>query len=198
MSGQEGKRLLELQMEELRESYGITKEELEAQKKNEVNHRTENKAKIAKLYEDAGEYEEELEYFEGELKVLQSTELKDLVAVLNKTFPNAEGNYAEDIKGVLIAHWTQFVEVDKTHPLEQLELIKITDFSDVVDELNAKFPEYSGDFELEIKSILLKRWEMLVSIKKEHVAEERAEMKLRGMKPDHIRKVYRLYHGLDV
>jgi len=28
--------------------------------------------------------------------------------------------------------------------------------------------------------------------------EERAEMKLRGMKPDHIRKVYRKYHGLPV
>ena len=39
---------------------------------------------------------------------------------------------------------------------------------------------------------------MLVNIKTEHVAEERAEMKLRGMKPDHIRKVYRKYHGLEV
>lgn len=194
MADEEGKRLLELQkedlksqLEDLKASYGIKKGEGDDEKKHPVDHRTPNKTKIAALYEDAGEYEEELELYEAELEILKANSMKDILVTLNEKFPKHEGNYSEELKAVLLAHWTQFVEVDKTHPVEQLELIKETSFS-----------EYTSDFEIEVKNVLLKRWEMLVGIKKEHVAEERAEMKLRGMKPDHIRKVYRLYHGLEV
>jgi hypothetical protein len=39
---------------------------------------------------------------------------------------------------------------------------------------------------------------MLVDIKTEYVAEEWAKIKLRGMKPDYIRKIYQKYHALVV
>ncbi|CAA6812831.1 MAG: Unknown protein [uncultured Sulfurovum sp.] len=176
-------RLLELQMEDLKATYGIAKD---APKSTTNNDRSENSRKIAALYEDAAEYEEELETFEKELEIVQNNEIKDIVNALKEVFPNYEGDYLKEIKAVLEAYWTQFVEVDKTHPKEELTHIKEQEFSQYSDELSAK-----------VKSALIKRWEMLVSIKKEHVAEERAEMKLRGMKPDHIRKVYRKYHGLE-
>ena len=177
-------RLLELQMADLKASYGIPED---APRSTTNNDRSENSRKIAALYEDAAEYEEELETFEAELEIVKNTELKDIADALNKKFPDYEGDYLKELKAILEAHWTQFVEVDKTHPQEQLTLIKETDFS-----------EYNDEFAEEVKNVLIKRWEMLVTIKKEHVAEERAEMKLRGMKPDHIRKVYRKYHGLEV
>ncbi|CAA6809669.1 MAG: Unknown protein [uncultured Sulfurovum sp.] len=176
-------RLLELQMADLKASYGIAED---APRSTTNNDRSANSAKIAKLYEDAAEYEEELETFKKELEVVNSNELKDIGNALAEAFPDYEGDYLKELKAVLEAHWTQFVEVDKTHPPEQLTLIKETSFSD-----------YPDDFATEVKNVLIKRWEMLVRIKSEHVAEERAEMKLRGMKPDHIRKVYRKYHGLD-
>ncbi|CAA6827043.1 MAG: Unknown protein [uncultured Sulfurovum sp.] len=177
-------RLLELQMADLKASYGIAED---APRSTTNNDRSENSRKIAALYEDAAEYEEELETFEKELEIVQNNEVKDIVNSLVETFPDYEGDYAKELKAVLEAYWTQFVEVDKTHPEEELEQIKSLEPSEYNDQLSTK-----------VKSALIKRWEMLVSIKKEHVAEERAEMKLRGMKPDHIRKVYRKYHGLEV
>ncbi len=183
MSG-EDKRLLELQMEELRASYGIAKD---APKSTTNNDRSENSRKIAKLYEDAAEYEEELEMFEKELEIVKNSELKDIAKRLMESFPDYEGDYLKELTAVLEAHWKQFVEVDKTHPEAQLKLIQEGDFA-----------TYSDDFSQEVKNVLIKRWEMLIEIKKEHIAQERTEMKLRGMKPDHIRKVYRKYHGLEV
>ncbi len=177
-------RLLELQMADLKASYGIPED---APRSTTNNDRSENSRKIAALYEDAAEYEEELETFEAELEIVKASELKDIVTRLNEKFPEYEGDYKKELKAVLEAHWTQFVEVDKTHPQEELTLIQEQDFSQYPDEMSSK-----------VKDVLIKRWEMLVTIKKEHVAEERAEMKLRGMKPDHIRKVYRKYHGLEV
>ena len=113
-----------------------------------------------------------------------------------KKFPDSEGNYAEELKAILKAGWTQLVEVDQRYTNEQLELIEKTEFSDVLESLNTAYPEYNGDFETDMRNILVKRWEFLIDIKKEHVADERAEMKLQGMKPDHIRKVYRNFHGI--
>ena len=184
MENEDQSRLLELQMQDLKASYGIAKD---APKSTTNNDRSENSRKIAALYEDAAEYEEELETFEKELEIVQNNDVKDIVNTLTTTFPNYEGDYLKELKALLEAYWTQFVEVDKTHPEEELQQIKKLELSEYNDELSTK-----------VKNALIKRWEMLVNIKKEHVAEERAEMKLRGMKPDHIRKVYRKYHGLEV
>lgn len=197
MKSTEQKRLLELQMEELKATYGIKKDPLNPEKKTSNNDRSANSEKIAKLYEDAAEYEEDLKCFEEELSLIHANSLEDIPSILSQKFPNYEGDYLKELSAVLQNAWTGLVDVEKTHPQEQLLLIKKTSFCDVIEKLNTQYPEYTGDFKTEIRDILVKRWEMLIGIKKEHVAEELAEMKLRGMKPDHIRKVYQKFHGLE-
>jgi len=182
MAGKENRRIMEMQMDALKDEHGVDIDS----SKNRIpkNARSANNAKLAALYEDAGEYEAELKGFEKEFEVLIDNALADLVAKLNENSPEYEGNYAKEISEVAVNGFTQLVEA-KTHTQEQLALVKQMDFT-----------AYNGDFETDIKEILMKRWEFLISIKKEHVADERAEMKLQGMKPDHIRKVYYNYHGL--
>jgi hypothetical protein len=182
------KTLKELQMEELKASFGVSDENAKQVSKTPVDHRTPNKAKIAKLFEDAAEYEEDLEAFEAELAVIHAHNLAEISEALIKNFPDYEGDYPKEIQAVISNYWK-----DET----QLEVIKNTIFPQVIEVLKNTFCDYQGDFEVEIKDILIKRWEMIVEIKKEHVKEELAEMKSQGMKPDHIRKVYRLFHGLD-
>jgi len=181
------KTLKELQMEELKSTFGVTKDPNE--KSGASTARSANSAKIAKLYDDAGEYEADLEGFEHELDLINQQELKDIIQSLRQTFPNYEGDYAKELQNVLEIWWKQGIEIDKTLPKEPLEIISSNDFNTAITKL--------PNFEKEIRDILVKRWEMIINIKKEHIKEELAEMKLRGMKPDHVRKVYRAYHGLD-
>jgi hypothetical protein len=187
MAGGENRRIMEMQFEAMQEEHGVAKDADAPKKPRPSNHRSENSRKIAALYEDAAEYEEELECFEKELEIINANTLSDVLDALVKNTPEYDGDYAVELKAVLEAGWTQRVDVDSTHPKEELSLIKETIFCDAVTKLS----------EDDVRETLVKRWEMLVAIKTEHVAEERAEMKLRGMKPDHIRKVYRNYHGLE-
>ncbi len=193
-------RLMELQMKALKEEHGIDgdaeAEVISDKKRIPKNARSENNAKIAKLYEDAAEYEEELKCFEEELEIITANALKDISTLLIEKFPDAEGNYEKELKAAVEAAWVQKVEVNNTHPKEQLILIQKTDFPHMVESLKTAYPQYNGDFEEEIKKSIIQRWEMFITIKDEHIKDERAEMKLRGMKPDHIRKVYRNYHGM--
>lgn len=191
---EETQRLMELQMDALKKEHGV---EVDSSK-NRIpkNARSANNAKLAALYEDAGEYEAELACFEEEFEVINDNEVKDITDALIKKFPEYEGDYAKELKDILKAGWTQLVEVEKTHTKEQLELVAKTEFCDVVQSLSTGFPSHSGDFEVDVREVLVKRWEFLIDIKKEHIADERADMKLQGMKPDHIRKVYRNYHGI--
>lgn len=183
MAGKENRRIMEMQMDALKDEYGV---DIESSKNRiPANARSANNKKIAALYDDAGEYEAELKGFVTELEILNENQLVDLVVMLNANTPEYEGDFAKEIGEVVVNGFTQLVEA-KSHSHEQLELVKQMDFT-----------KYTGDFELELKEILVKRWEFLIEIKKEHVADERAEMKLMGMKPDHIRKVYYNYHGLS-
>ena len=186
MAGGENRRIMEMQFEAMQEEHGVKKDDNPKNPKPS-NHRSENSRKIAALYEDAAEYEEELEAFEKELEIINNNTLSKILDVLVKNTPEYDGDYAIELKAVLEAGWTQKIDVEKTHPKEELTLIKELSFNEIIEKLN----------EEDVRETLVKRWEMLVAIKTEHVAEERAEMKLRGMKPDHIRKVYRNYHGLD-
>ena len=182
MAGKENRRIMEMQMDALKDEHGVDIES----SKNRIpkNARSANNAKLAKLYEDAGEYEAELKGFESELEILNDNALQDLLINLNDNTPEYEGDYASEVAEVVVNGFTQLVEENR-HTQEELERVKNTDFS-----------EYSQEFESDIKEILVKRWEFLIDIKKEHIADERADMKLQGMKPDHIRKVYYNYHGL--
>jgi hypothetical protein len=177
----EARRIMEMQMDALKDEHGV---DVNSEHRIPKNARSENNKKIAALYEDAAEYEAELKSFEAEYAILNNNVLANLVLKLNENNPEYEGNYAKEVSEVTINGFTQLVEA-KTHTEEQLALVKQMDFT-----------IYKGDFESELKEILIKRWEFLIEIKKEHVADERAEMKLMGMKPDHIRKVHYNYHGL--
>lgn len=192
----EVKNLKQLQLEELRSFYGIKEGDDSPRNTKPVNYKTENNRKIAELYEDAAEYKIELMGFEKELKLINAYELKDVLAALMQKFPNYEGNYAKEFETILAAHWTELVEVKKTHPQEQLYLIKETPFNEVAQKLQSAYPDNEVSFEDSIKKCLVKRWEMLVSIKKEHIKEEITEIKMSGLKPDYAEKIYNRYHGL--
>ncbi len=177
----ETRRLMELQMDALKEEHGV---DVNAAHRIPKNARSANNAKIAKLYEDAAEYEAELKMFESEMVVVEESPLVELVERLQENNPAYEGDYAKEISQVILNGFTQLVEAGELQA-EALERVK-----------GATFAEYATVYEAQIREILLKRWSFLVEMKKEHIADERAELKLRGMKPDHVRKVYYNYHGL--
>jgi len=182
MADKENRRIMEMQMDALKDEHGV---DIDSSKDRiPKNARSANNKKLADIYDDAAEYEAELKGFEAELEILNNNALADLVVKLNENNPEYEGNYANEIAEAAVNGVTKLVEV-KSHSQEQLELVKQMDFT-----------AYSGELEAEIREILVKRWEFLVEIKKEHIADERAEMKLMGMKPDHLRKVHYNYHGL--
>jgi molybdopterin converting factor small subunit len=195
MAEKKEKLYLELQMEELKAAHAQ-----EAGEENPVpkkNSRDNSKnAEIAKMYEDAAEYEEDLKGFEEELEIVNANELKDITAALIQKFPNEERDYAQELRTILEMGWTHFVEVEKTHPKEQLELIKETEFGDAVEKLSTVYPDYDGDFETEVRDLLIKRWENLIAIKKDHIQQELAEIKTTGLKPKYVKRVYEQFHGI--
>jgi molybdopterin converting factor small subunit len=195
MADQKTKLYLELQMEELKATHAENAgEEVSTPKKNSRDNS--KNAEIEKMYEDAAEYEEDLKGFEEELEIVNANELKDIAASLIQKFPNEERDYAQELRTILEMGWTHFVEVEKTHPKEQLELIKETEFGDVVEKLNAAYPDYNGDFEADVRDFLVKRWENLIAIKKEHIKQELAEIKTTGLKPKYVKRVYEQFHGI--
>lgn len=190
---------MEMQMDELKASLGNEKEEHKeksASKKN-TSATDQKNIELAKLYEDLAEYEEELEGFEKELAIIQAHQLKDLPSSLAQALASEDRDYAQELKAILVATWTHLNEVKKTHPAESLELIKATEFCDVIDKLNAAFPEYEGSFETEVKEILVKRWEALIAIKKEHIKEEEDDIYIAGLKPSFVKRIYKQVHGIE-
>jgi len=192
MADQETKRYMELQMEELKA--GLADEEDSAPQKSTKDNS--KNAKIAEMYEDAAEYEADLKGFEEELEIVNANALKDIAASLIQKFPNEERDYAQELRTILETGWTHLVDVEKTHPKEQLTLIKETEFGDVVEKLSAAYPDYNGDFEADVRNFLVKRWENLIAIKKEHIKQELAEIKTTGLKPKYVKRVYEQYHGI--
>jgi len=163
--------------------------------KKEVKHNPKN-IELAKLYEDAYEYEEELVSFEAELEVVDAAKLEELAAVLRKELPNEERDYDKELQGILVATWVYKVETKKTHPQEQLDLIKQCTLFNVVEKLSSAFPEYEGDFAKEVKAAFTDRLKTLITIKKEHIKEEIADIKIAGLKPTYVKRIYKQVHGL--
>lgn len=194
MDDKSTKRYLELQMEELKAAHADAAEDNSAPKNNDkVNSKN---AEIAKMYEDAAEYEANLKGFEEELEIVNANDLKEIAAALIQKFPNEERDYAQELKSIVETGWTHLVEVEKTHPKEQLKLIQETEFGDVVEKLNAAYPDYSGDFEADVRNFLVKRWENLIAITQEHIKQELAEIKTTGLKPKYVKRVYEQFHGI--
>lgn len=204
MADDNKKLYIEMQMDELKDALGVEEEDkareinkariAELKAIAEKNNREKN-ADVAKLYENAAEYENELECFEKELEIINTNKLKDIAKVLAQILPDDERNYQEELKAVVLAGWTEFVFTDKTHPVEQLEIIKETDFSDILEKLSVAYPDY--DFETNIRNILLKRLDNLIAIKKEHIEEEIEEIYIAGLKPSFVKRIYKEFHGIS-
>ncbi len=195
MADKDTKRYMELQMEEMKNFHTKNAEKKDSTPKESKSDR-EKEAEIAKLYEDLAEYENDLECFEKELEIVKTNELKDISKILTQSLLDEERDYEKELKTVLESGWTQMVEVLKTHPKEQLEIIKDNAFCDVAEKLSAAYPEDSDVFETDIKNLLIQRWETLIAIKKEHIKEEIAEIKTSGLKPHYAKRVYKRYHGI--
>ncbi len=172
----------------------IDKEKTAAKKDTSATHK--KNIELAKLYEDIAEYEEELEGFEKELEVINANELKNIATALAQEFSDEDRDYAQELKAIVVATWTHFAEVEKTHSTEHLELIKETEFCDVVEKLSAAYPEYDGSFEKDIRNILVQRWEAFISIKKEHIKEEVDDLYIAGLKPSFVKRIYKQVHGI--
>lgn len=207
MADDNKKLYLELQMDELKAALGIEVDDStpDASKKEKIaklkdtaekNNRAKN-ADVAKLYENAAEYEKELECFEKELEIINGNSLKDIALVLSTKLPDVDRNYADELKAVTLAGWTHFVEVEKTHRKEQLDTIEETEFSSLAEKLSEAYPDYNGDFDADIRGILVKRWENLISIKKEHIEEEIEEIYIAGLKPSFVKRIYKEFHGIS-
>ena len=171
-------------------------------KKNEVAAEKAAKQKqknieLAKLYEDAAEYEEELKSFEAELEVVNANKIEELAAALTKELPDEQRDYDKELQGILVATWTHKVETQKTHPQEQLDLIKESTLSNVVEKLNSKFSDYEGDFSKEVKAAFTDRLKTLIAIKKDHIKEEIDELKIAGLKPTFVKRIYKQVNGLQ-
>ena len=199
MAENKKKLYMEMQMDELKASLGDGKEDSKDKptpKKN-TSATDQKNIELAKLYEDLAEYEEELEGFEEELEIINSTQLKDLPASLAQKLPSEGRDYAQELKAILVATWAHLAEVENTHSAEYLELIKETEFCDVIEKLNSVYPEFDGSFETEVKNIFVKRWEALIDIKKEHIKEEEDDIYIAGLKPSFVKRIYKQVHGLD-
>jgi len=181
------KTYMQLQLEELRTMHGVDADA--AQRLKAQSGRAED-AEIAKLYADAAEYEEELASFERELEVIKTAALATLPALLSEAASGDAEAYTLGLKAIVLAGWQH---AGKT---EQAALMEATAFENIAEALRAAFPGDAGDFEAEIRGHLMKRWEMHIQIKKEHIKEEHSYIKALGLKPHYAKKVYNRYHGI--
>ncbi|MDQ7069101.1 MAG: hypothetical protein Q9M40_14690 [Sulfurimonas sp.] len=195
MAEQKTKRYLELQMEELKAAHADNIAQNPTVKKVNPNHNAKNAA-IAQMYNDAAEYEADLKCFEDELFLVNKHNFADIATALHEAFPKEERDFAQELNAIVEMGWRDLVEVKKTHPQKQLELIQTTDFTKILDVLNSEYPEYEGDFELEIRALLNARWNNLIAIKKEHIKQELYEINTSGLKAKYVKRVYEKYHGL--
>ncbi len=193
MEDKNSKRYLELQLEELKTEYS---DEAAQTPPPADKGKDEKNAKIAEIYEDCWEYEEDLAGFEAELEIVKANALADIATELRAAFPEEERDFAQELETIAEAGWTQLVEVDQTHPKEQLELVKSTAFPELVQKLKEQFTESGDDFEAMIREMLIARWERLINIKKDHIKEEIAEIKTMGLKPNYVKRIYKQYHNI--
>jgi len=196
MAEQKTKRYLEMQMEELKEAHADNIAHNVGVKKENPNHNAKNAA-IAEMYNDAAEYEVDLKCFEDELFLVNKHSFANIANEMHEAFPKEKDrDFAHELNTIVELGWTDLVEVQKTHPVEELELIKTTDFTEIIEVFNARFPDYEGDFEAEARVFLAQRWERLINIKKEHIKQELYEINTSGLKAKYVKRIYQKYHGL--
>lgn len=207
MADDSKKLYMEIQMEELKASLIDDEDEddldplekmmkEQAATKKKVNKNSEKEKELAKMYVDAYEYEQELEVFEKEMVVVKQNDLKDIATALRQEFPEVQKDYEDEFKAALVTTWTHNVEVKQSRPQEQLDLIQETAFNEIVETFQNVYPDYEGDFEAEVKLVLVKRWDMFISIKKDEIEEELEEIYIAGLKPSYVKRIYKQVNGL--
>jgi len=207
MADNSKKLYMEMQMDELKSTLAAQEDEddldpleemikEQAASKKKVNKNTEKERELAKMYEDAYIYEQELDTFEKELEVVKANNLKDIATALREAFPELIKDYENEFKASLVTAWKHNIEVKKSRPKEQLELIEKTKFIEIVETFNSTYPDYEGNFENEVKLVLVKRWEMFIDIKKSEIEEEHEEIYIAGIKPSYVKRIYKQVHGI--
>jgi hypothetical protein len=185
---------MKLQMDELKTVHGMENAERKSEAKSQSGRPEDEE--IAKLYEDCAEYEDELLRFERELEIIKRSDTAALAAAMAELAGEARNQAEEKLKAVVEHGWTVRVESGSASPAS-LERLRSVGFSDLASELRDAFPEEKSDFEAEIKSLLIERWELYIEIKKEHIKEEVSYIKALGLKPHYAKKIYKRYHGIE-
>ena len=70
-----------------------------------------------------------------------------------------------------------------------LEIVQNTPIKDLVDKLNEYNDKYDGNYENEIREVLVKRWNVAIDITKEFIQEEEEQLK-NIIKPKYAKKVF--------
>lgn len=167
----------------------------ESSNQDAIRHNPKN-IELAKLYEDAWEYEQELAAFEKELEVVNTNSVDALAQALSSAFAKENRDFNKELHAILISTWTHKVETQQTHPQAQLDVIKTSTLEEVTEKLSTAFPDYAGDFAQEIKAAFVDRLKILIEIKKEHIKEETTDMKIAGLKPSFVKRIYKQVHGI--
>lgn len=190
MGNESKKSLMQLQMDELKETHGVTaEEEIQVDQSGMEKDR-----EIAELYADLAEYKLDLKCFEDELHLVKNNSVKDILNVLEE-YKLDSRNYNDDLMSVLDYSIKQKIQEDSSYNIIPLDLVEGEKYSNAISKLIEK--STLEVIEKEIKEIFIKRWNMLIEIKKEHIKEETAEIKVRGLKPYYAQRIYNRYHGLE-
>jgi len=189
MGDSQTKRYMELQMEELKEAYGVEKQEDETQE-GENKHRTEQNAKIAQMYEDAAAYEKSLKGFEEALALMEEVSVTQLPSALLACSDKSEDELRTSLKEMVC---NAMKEGKYASYLSKISDISFEEIPQVMSEVSGYDLE---TVEAEMKQILKREWEILAAVAKEHLDDEIAEIKITGLKPKYAKRVYELYHGI--
>lgn len=179
------------QMDELKRLHGVDAD-LNDKNKRVKQSGQEKDREIAELYEDLYEYKLDLKCFEDELFLIKKHEPQDILNIF-KEFKVDNRDYDTELKTVLEHSWKQEIDAGKYNET-QLEEIRELEFNDAVNKL---IELNSGDISSEIKNLLIKRWEILIEIKKEHIKDETSAIKVTGLKPYYAERVYKRFHGIE-
>jgi hypothetical protein len=186
----DSKSLMQHQMEAIKDIYGNDIEIIENEEEIDKSGQEQDR-EIAELYEDLYQYKMDLACFEKELELVKENDLFSLLDALEKEKFDTR-DYKQDLLGVLEHNWKQKCEQGIINN-DQLSVFENKNFNEVLQKL---IDLNSQDILDPLKSDFIKRWELLIEIKKEHIKDETAEIKVTGLKPYYAERVYKRFHGI--
>jgi hypothetical protein len=179
------------QMDTLKQLHG-TESDLNDKNKRLAEMGQEKDREIAELYEDLYEYKLDLKCFEDELFLIKKHEIKEILDIFEE-YKVDKRDYKKDLVAVMEHFWKLEVDAGK-YDASQLDAINGLGFNEMVDKLI----ELNGAEVIEvIKNILIKRWELLIEMKKEHIKDEEKGIKVTGLKIYYAERIYKRFHGIE-